>query len=427
MRIAATAAIAALLAGAVPATAATAAAADGSDGKSSVGGELLGKPGTHVHPRTGVQLTVGGEVLDRAGARTGPRRAVPLESGKVRLGHPGEPVRPGQGAPRLPDDLTAASWLVADAKTGEILATRNAHRRLAPASTLKMLFAAALLPKLGSSQRHRVTATELEGLGDGSSAVGVEEGMTYAARDLWHGVFLASGNDAVHVLMSMNGGKAKTVTDMQATADDLGAADTVVKEPDGYDAAGQSSSAYDLTLIARAGLRNPEFREYAGTASATFPAAGGAFEVGNTNRLLTGDFDIEPYKGMAGVKNGNTTEAGATFTGLAKRGDRELLVTVMRPSDDHNQVYREAASLLDWGFAAAGTVEPVGHLVEPKSSREDAKPARHAHLPTAPPAGTASNDSAGTTAALTTAAVLLALLSPLAFPRVRTRLRRRRS
>ncbi|WP_338118251.1 D-alanyl-D-alanine carboxypeptidase [Streptomyces coryli] len=413
---------AALLAGAVPA-----AAADGSDGKSTVGGELLGKPGDHVRPRTGVPLRVGGEVLDRAGTRTGPRGAVPLETGKVRLGTPGEPVRPGRGAPRLPDELTAASWVVADAKTGEVLAARNAHRRLAPASTLKMLFAASLLPKLGSAQRHRVSAAELEGVGDGSSAVGVEEGMTYAARDLWRGVFLASGNDAVHVLMSMNGGKAKTVADMQATADDLGAADTVVKEPDGYDAAGQSSSAYDLTLIARAGLRNPEFREYAATARTTFPAAGGAFAVENTNRLMTGDFDVEPYKGIAGVKNGNTSEAGATFTGLAKRGDRELLVTVMRPSDDHNQVYREAASLLDWGFDAAGTVEPVGRLVEPKSSREDAKPARHAAKPpTAPPAGTAGNEAEGSSAALPTAAVLLALLSPLAFPRVRTRLRRRR-
>jgi D-alanyl-D-alanine carboxypeptidase (penicillin-binding protein 5/6) len=179
----------------------------------------------------------------------------------------------------------------------------------------------------------------------------------------------------VHVLSSMNGGVPKTVKDMQDHADELQALDTHVISPDGYDAPGQVSSAYDLTLFARSGLQKKDFREYCATATAKFPGAEGkdkkreTTDIQNTNRLLTGDFGLSPYKGIAGVKNGNTTNAGATFTGVAQRGDQVLLVTVMNPGPTESQaVYKEAARLLDWGFAASGKVTPVGELVPPKSA-----------------------------------------------------------
>ncbi|CAM5378548.1 hypothetical protein SANTM175S_07173 [Streptomyces antimycoticus] len=57
------------------------------------------------------------------------------------------------GAPVLPKELSARSWIVADAESGDVLAAHNAHWRLAPASTLKMLFADTLLPKLPKRRR----------------------------------------------------------------------------------------------------------------------------------------------------------------------------------------------------------------------------------------------------------------------------------
>jgi len=63
------------------------------------------------------------------------------------------------------------------------------------------------------------------------------------------------------------------------------------------------------------------------------------------------------------------TNAGATFTGVAERGGKVLLVTVMNPEKtEHNEVYKETARLLDWGFRAAGKVQPVGELVAPKGA-----------------------------------------------------------
>ncbi len=299
--------------------------------------------------------------------------------GGAQLGRPGTQVTPKAGAPKLPPKLSARSWIVSDAESGDVLASHNAHWRLPPASTLKMLFADTVLPKLPKTRTHKVRTSDMAGMGEGSSLVGVKEGESYSVRDLWLGVFLRSGNDAVHVLAAMNGGKPKTVSEMNEHARGMRANDTQVVSPDGYDHKGQVSSAYDLSLFARSGMQNADFRRYASTASAKFPGAtekkkgkkGGkreSFQIQNTNRLLTGDVGIEPYPGIAGVKNGSTTNAGNTFTGVAQRGNRVLLVTVMHPeATEPHGVYKETAKLLDWGFAADGKVKPVGKLVAPGS------------------------------------------------------------
>ncbi|MEU9255291.1 D-alanyl-D-alanine carboxypeptidase [Streptomyces sp. NPDC048270] len=308
-------------------------------------------------------------------AKAAPAPPVSMSTvGGALLGQPGTQVNLLPGAPALPSNLTGRSWIVADAESGEVLAAHNAHWRLPPASTMKMLFADTVLPGLPKDQVHKVTDQDMEGVGPGSSLVGVKEDHEYSVHDLWLGVFLRSGNDAVHVLSAMNGGIEKTVKDMQAHAEELQALDTHVVSPDGYDAPEQVSSAYDLTLIARSGLQKQDFREYCGTVEAKFPGLQepgkprDSFEIQNTNRLMTGVGGISPYKGIAGVKNGNTTMAGSTFTGAAQHGERKLLVTVMNPgAGGANSVYEETAALFDWGFAAAGKVKPVGELVPPKS------------------------------------------------------------
>lgn len=222
------------------------------------------------------------------------------------LGQPGTQVNLLPGAPALPTNLTGRSWIVADAESGEVLAAYNAHWRLPPASTMKMLFADTLLPGLPKEQVHKVTDQDMDGVGPGSSLVGVKEDHEYSVHDLWLGVFLRSGNDAVHVLSAMNGGVEKTVKDMQAHAEELQALDTHVVSPDGYDAPEQVSSAYDLTLIARSGLQKQDFREYCGTASAKFPGLQEPgkprdyFEIQNTNRLMTGAGGLSPTRASPG-------------------------------------------------------------------------------------------------------------------------------
>ncbi|OQD57042.1 hypothetical protein BM536_006790 [Streptomyces phaeoluteigriseus] len=124
------------------------------------------------------------------------------------------------------------------------------------------------------------------------------------------------------------------------------------------------SSAYDLAVFGRAGLRNPDFARYCATAEARFPGRhGGTYGIVNTNRLLSGTNGVAPYPGLIGIKNGYTSTAGNTLVAAARRGDRTLVVTVLNPQAGGGfAVYEEARELLDWGFGAAGRVDPVGSL-----------------------------------------------------------------
>jgi D-alanyl-D-alanine carboxypeptidase (penicillin-binding protein 5/6) len=283
--------------------------------------------------------------------------------GGARLARGGVQV---SGASGLPERLTARAWLVADHDSGDVLASYNAHRRLAPASTLKMLFADTVLDRFERTEKHTVTAADLAGIPSGSSLVGVRAGITYTVEELWLGVFLRSGNDAVHVLSHMNGGVDETVAQMQAKAEDLQALDTKVVSPDGFDHEGQLSSAYDLTLFARHGLADADFRAYCSTKTADFPAGGKkTFQIQNTDRLLTGADGVAAYDGLIGVKNGYTSNAGNTFTGAATRDGRTLLVTVLHPKSGGGGVYEETAALLEWGFEEGANAKSVGTLVEP--------------------------------------------------------------
>jgi serine-type D-Ala-D-Ala carboxypeptidase (penicillin-binding protein 5/6) len=293
-----------------------------------------------------------GQALATAEAQAGGPVGGPL------LASPGVVVSPG--ATPLPK-VEAASWLVANATTGTVLAAKDAHGRFYPASTLKMLTALTVLPVLSKTQVYvaRPQDVRVEG-----TKVGIVAGATYTVDDLFHGLFLASGNDAASALANVYGGWAPTVAGMNATASELQADDTHAVDPSGLDAPGQLTSAYDLALIARAGLQRQDFRSYTSTRRYQFPgkmpAHPGAprptFQIQNQNRLL-----MHGYVGMVGVKTGYTTLAGRTYVGAAERHGQLVIVALMRIGEPSETA---AGALLDWGFTNVDRTG-VGTLVGP--------------------------------------------------------------
>ena len=262
----------------------------------------------------------------------------------------------GAAAPSLPP-TTATAFVVADATTGQILAARDMHGRLAPASTLKVLTALAAFPYLSGSAT--VVGSRAAAATDGTT-VGINAGQAYTAKQLFTAMLVMSANDAAVAIGDAIGGGSKAVARMNAEAAHLQARDTVAHTTNGLDAPGQTSSAYDLALMFRAGLASSRFRYYISVRSAVFPLANRkSYTIYTHDRLLTS------YPGMIGGKNGYTIAAQASFVGAAERGGHTVIVAVMRDVPDF---WPEVASLLDWGFAADGHVRPVGHLAAPKRS-----------------------------------------------------------
>ncbi|TCO43853.1 D-alanyl-D-alanine carboxypeptidase (penicillin-binding protein 5/6) [Kribbella antiqua] len=255
-----------------------------------------------------------------------------------------------------PPAVQASAYVVADIDTGEVLAAKAPHAKLRPASTLKTLTALVLLPRLNKSDP--VIGTDADA-GIIGSKVGVYPGLRYTVDLLFQGMFLASGNDAVHALCAHDqGGIPATIQRMNQKAQAIGALDTHVTDPTGLDADGQYSSAYDLALFAQAGLARPDFAKYASTKYTNFPNVGnkGTYQVANQNKLLFS------YDGALGVKTGYTTLARNTFIGAARRNGHTLVVTMMNAP---HGITADASNLLTWTFDHYSDLKPVGNLVKP--------------------------------------------------------------
>jgi serine-type D-Ala-D-Ala carboxypeptidase (penicillin-binding protein 5/6) len=257
--------------------------------------------------------------------------------------------------PRLPS-VMASAFVVADAGTGQVLAAKDPHGWYRPASTLKMLTAISLIPLLNPDAR--VVATKLA-TSTVPSVVGLLTGHSYTVASLFTALLTISANDAAIALAQAAGSYREGMAQINAEARHLQADDTVAVDPNGLDAPGQHTSAYDLALIARQALRLPAFLKYDETMTAQFRISRHkSVSLYNQNTLLTS------YRGALGGKIGWTSAAGATYVGMARRHGVTLIVTLL-----HCPALTEinsAESLLNWGFAADGKVAPVGVLVGPR-------------------------------------------------------------
>ena len=262
---------------------------------------------------------------------------------------------PSGSVPRLPK-IKASAWVIADAGTGQVLAARDPHGWYRPASTLKVLTAISLIPAL---KPNAMVVASKQATTVSPNIVGLLAGHSYKVSDLFTALLTISANDAAMALAQATGSLSQGMAVINAEARHLQADDTVAVTPNGLDAPGQHTSAYDLAVFARQGLQMPAFLRYDQT-------KGGQFRISkkksvglwNQNSLLA------TYPGALGGKIGWTSAAGATYVGMARRHGVTLIVSLLHcPAQTE---ITAGKSLLNWGFAVDGKVRPVGTLVGPK-------------------------------------------------------------
>ncbi|WP_372352844.1 D-alanyl-D-alanine carboxypeptidase [Streptomyces sp. KL116D] len=300
-------------------------------------------PGTtRTPPRSAVAAL--GLGLGASAAPPCPRSGPPPRARSAGSGSPPPGCRCGAARGRRSCRLAAKAWLIADDDSGEVLASYDAHRALPPASTLKMLFADTVLPEFAHDLRHKVTAEDLAGIPAGSSLVGIQAGTTYTVHQLWQGVFLRSGNDAVHVLASMYGGVDKTVAAMVGPRRGPSGGRHARRQPGRLSTTRRSrprttSRAARPRRTAQQGL--PAVLRHEGR---RLPAGGGkTFQIQNTDRLLTAG--RHPVRGLIGVKNGYTRTRATPSPAPRPATAAPRLVTVMHPKAGYEAVYEETAAL----------------------------------------------------------------------------------
>ncbi len=225
-------------------------------------------------------------------------------------------LRQMEQAGRPPESISAQAVLVYDLDADRVLIESNAGTGRPPASLTKLMTALLILERGGLDQRVVVEQEDLVG----EATMGLVRGELLTAEELLWGLLVPSGNDAALALARHHSGQLHLfVQRMNLRAQELGLAQTHFVNPNGFDAAGQSSSAQDLLVLTRLLWEYPLFRQIVGTASAQ--VAG--HPLISTNQLLG------TYPGANGVKTGTTTAAGQSLIAGIDRNGHQLFVIVL--------------------------------------------------------------------------------------------------
>ena len=185
----------------------------------------------------------------------------------------------------------------------------------------------------------------------GGSQVFLEEGETQTAETMIKCIVIASGNDAsVAMAEHIAGSEQEFVKEMNERAAELGMKNTHFEDCCGLtDSDSHYTTAYDIALMSRELIRRyPQVLEYSSIwmENITHVTRQGTKEFGltNTNKL------IRTYEGCVGLKTGSTSKAKFCLSAVAERNGISLISVVMASPDSKTR-QKDAAALLDYGFA----------------------------------------------------------------------------
>ena len=236
-----------------------------------------------------------------------------------------------------------ASYVV-DADTGEVLAGLNEETRNYPASLTKMMTLYLMFDRLKTGKWGLNTKLKVSrrAARQPASRLGLRAGSTITVKQAVLALVTKSANDVATVVAENIAGRERSFAlKMTAKARSIGMSKTTFRNASGLPHRGQLSTAKDMSILARALLRDfPEYYHYFSTSSFTFDGR----RHSNHNKLL------KSYPGTDGFKTGYIRASGFNLVASATRNGRRIIGVVFggRSSSHRN---RHMTTLLDKGFA----------------------------------------------------------------------------
>ncbi len=241
--------------------------------------------------------------------------------------------------------FNAKSWVLLDARTGQILAQEHPNQHLAPASLTKLMVAYITFTALHTGAIHLGEQFTISPAAwrTGGSRMFLNPGSQVSVNDLLKGLIVDSGNDAAVALsQAIAGTRGAMVGLMNRYARKLGLHNTHYEDVDGLPAPDHYSSALDIARLSRAIIRQypSDYHRYFGIKTFTWD------HITQNNRVSL--LWMDPW--VDGLKTGYTKQAGFCMDASGHQGGMRLIAVVMgAPSWDAR--VDDAQALLNWGFS----------------------------------------------------------------------------
>jgi D-alanyl-D-alanine carboxypeptidase len=253
---------------------------------------------------------------------------------------PGSPASAGDP---IPPGLRAEAGLLIDLATGRVLYAKNARDDRAPASLVKLMTLYLAYEDLAAERvrSHDLVPVSANAARTPRYRMGLLEGQMVPLRTLLMGVAVASANDAATAVAEHLGGTGEAfVSRMNATARELGLAQTTFANPHGLPNPEQRTTARDMAvLIQRLITTFPESRDLLGETEFTWEG-----------RLYRRQIPLfRDPGGVTALKTGFTLEARYNLAVTAAKAGQRLICIVLG-AETRARSFFEATQLLKFGF-----------------------------------------------------------------------------
>jgi serine-type D-Ala-D-Ala carboxypeptidase (penicillin-binding protein 5/6) len=223
------------------------------------------------------------------------------------------------------DTITAKSYILVEKESFQVIAGRDYERRLAPASTTKVMTTIVAMERLDGNE---TVVPDRQVLKFPRSKLHLVPGNSYKSMDLMKGAMIESANDAAYTIAAYVGGTEEDFARlMNEKALSLGARNTHFKNASGLYVEGQYTTCYDLALMFRHALANQKFREIVGTKYFLFQDRTRSTRYKNHNRFL---FCFEP---AVGGKTGFTQASKHCYVGAFEKDGKEYILSLLGSRD----------------------------------------------------------------------------------------------
>jgi serine-type D-Ala-D-Ala carboxypeptidase (penicillin-binding protein 5/6) len=256
--------------------------------------------------------------------------------------------------------LKSKAYILVDANSGEVLASKNADTRRHPASLTKLMTMYVISRELKRGRLKLNDRVKISRKADytGGSSIGIHAGTTVPVKRLINGIIIRSGNDAcVAIAEHIAGSEAKFVKMMNREARRLGMTDSHFNNVNGLPRKNHYTTARDLSILARALIENfPEHYSWYGQKWYRYKN----LKLRNRNKLLWRNRYVD------GMKTGFTNKAGYCAVTSAKNGSNRVISVVMGAPNSPTR-HADGNALLNYGlsYSAAGRERAVEAVALP--------------------------------------------------------------
>jgi D-alanyl-D-alanine carboxypeptidase len=253
-------------------------------------------------------------------------------------------------------DFDADAYILIDRRTGQTICSKNAEKRLYPASITKIMTAILAIEMGDMDKMMTASVRAVRDIGPDGSNIGIIAGETMRLDNLLDALLVRSANETANIIAeNLCETREEFIALMNAKAVELGARNTNFTNANGVHDTTHYSSAYDLAKIANYAMDNARFREIVAQHSIILAPTNKHLswdKLSNTNSLLTDesitDFDV------TGVKTGYHSAAGYCIVASGKSGGMELLCVVLgvrgEAAGTSARRFKIASDLLSYGF-----------------------------------------------------------------------------